>query len=101
MRIRRLFFRNIRNHDITELQAADGVNIVTGLNGEGKTTILEAIALCTLTRSFVGTQDSYLLRRGCGSFEAKIDGVSDYGVPRRIDVRYETGLGTGRMVGCW
>lgn len=93
MRVRRIFFRNIRNHVITDLEVADGVNIITGLNGEGKTTVLEAIAICTLTRSFVGTPDAAMVRRGTDGFEARMEGVSDYGVPRRIDVRYEVGLG--------
>src|SRR5690606_25714497 len=64
-----------------------------GLNGQGKTTILEAIALCTLTRSFVGTKDAYLLQRGAKQFQAKIIGKSDYDVSRKIEVEYnrETG----------
>ncbi len=93
MRIRRLYFTNVRNHNSTELEAANGVNIITGLNGQGKTTILEAIALCTLTRSFVGTKDAYLLQRGAKQFQAKIIGKSDYDVSRKIEVEYnrETG----------
>lgn len=93
MRVRRIFFRNIRNHAVTNLEVADGVNIITGLNGEGKTTLLEAIAICTLTRSFVGTPDAYLVRRGETCYEARLEGVSDYGAPRRIDARYESGSG--------
>src|SRR5688572_19046565 len=93
MRIRRLSFRNIRNHSLTELEAADGVNVITGMNGQGKTTILEAISLCTLTRSFVGTGDAFLMKRDTKSFEAKIESVSDYAVPHRIELRYETGAG--------
>lgn len=88
MRIRRLFFRNIRNHVETELFAAERVNVITGLNGQGKTSILEAISLCSLTRSFVLNQDAALLRRGEGGLVARLEGVSDYGAPRRIEVRY-------------
>lgn len=93
MRLRRLAFQNLRNHIATEVNVAEGVNVITGLNGEGKTTILEAISVCTLTRSFVGTQDAHILRRGERTFEARIEGVSDYGAPHRIDVRYDTGTG--------
>src|SRR5687767_2578705 len=93
MRIRRLSFRNIRNHGLTELEAADGVNVITGMNGEGKTTILEAISLCTLTRSFVGTGDAFLLRREAKGFDAKIESVSDYAVPHRIELKFEAGMG--------
>jgi DNA replication and repair protein RecF len=93
MRLRRLSFKNLRNHPRTDLEAAEGVNVITGLNGEGKTTILEAIAICTLTRSFVGTQDAYLLKRGEKTFDAMIDGMSDYSAPHRIEVHYDAGIG--------
>ncbi|KXK51929.1 MAG: DNA replication and repair protein RecF [Chlorobi bacterium] len=93
MRIRRLTFRNIRNHTATQLLAADGVNIITGMNGQGKTSILEAISLCTLTRSFVGTNDASLIRRGEKFLESSVEGVSDYGVSRRFDLRYDPTLG--------
>ncbi|MDB5033686.1 MAG: replication and repair protein RecF [Chlorobi bacterium] len=93
MRLRRLSFKNLRNHSSTELDAAEGANVITGLNGEGKTTILEAIAICTLTRSFVGTLDATLIRRGERGFEAKIEGISDYSAPHRIEVRYDNSLG--------
>ncbi len=86
MRIRRLYFRNIRNHAETELFAASRVNVFTGLNGRGKTSILEALSLCTLTRSFVANQDAALLRRGERGLIARMEGVSDYGAPRRIEV---------------
>jgi len=98
MRFRRLVFQNLRNHAATEIDVADGVNIITGLNGEGKTTVLEAIAICTLTRSFVGTQDAHILRRGERGFEAHIEGMSDYGAPHRIDVCYDPGAGKTIML---
>jgi DNA replication and repair protein RecF len=93
MRIRRLQFHNIRNHDRTRLDAAPGVNILTGRNGAGKTSILEAISLCTLTKSFVGTPDAAMVRRGERELFATLEFTSDYDVPRRIDVRYEAGAG--------
>lgn len=93
MRIRRLFFRNIRNHVETELFAAERVNVITGLNGQGKTSILEAIALCSLTRSFVLSQDAALLRRGQTNLVARLEGISDYAAPRRIEVRYSMEAG--------
>jgi DNA replication and repair protein RecF len=93
MRIRRLQFTNIRNHAASRLEAAPAVNVLTGLNGAGKTSVLEAIALCTLTRSFVGTPDAALMRRGERDLESTLELTSDYGVPRRIEIRYEQGAG--------
>jgi DNA replication and repair protein RecF len=93
MRLRRLLFNNIRNHSTTDFQSVDGVNIITGLNGAGKTTMLEAIALCTLTRSFISNQDAWLLRRGERTFDARVEGISDYAAPHRIEVHYDSTLG--------
>ena len=93
MRIRRLQFRNIRNHVATRLEAAPGVNILTGRNGAGKTSVLEAISLCTLTKSFVGTPEAALVRRGERTLDATLELTSDYDVPRRIELRYEPGAG--------
>ncbi len=93
MRLRRITFKNLRNHIATDLEVAEGVNVITGLNGEGKTTVLEAVSICTLTRSFVGTQDAYLIRRGERCFDVRVDGISDYAAPHRIEVRYDTGTG--------
>ncbi|HVZ40348.1 MAG TPA: DNA replication/repair protein RecF [Candidatus Kapabacteria bacterium] len=93
MHLRRVSFRNLRNHAATELEVAQGANVITGLNGEGKTTILEAISIATLTRSFVGTPDAHMVRRGRHSYDVRIEGVSDYGVPRRIEVAYDAAAG--------
>lgn len=88
MRIRSLHFRNLRNHSATTIESANEVNIITGLNGHGKTTILEAISMCTLTRSFAGVDDRVVLRRGQREFDVRVEGLSDYGVGRRIEVSY-------------
>lgn len=88
MRLTRIYLQNLRNHPATEVFPAERVNIITGLNGTGKTSILEGISLCTLARSFVASQDSMLLRRGSSEMAARVEGISDFGAPRRIEVRY-------------
>ncbi len=98
MRIRRIAIRNIRNHQTTDIEAADGVNVITGPNGAGKTSILESIAVCTMTRSFVGTQDANLIRRGERGFSARIEAISDYAAPWRVDVSYEQATGKSILI---
>ncbi len=88
MRLSRVYLQNLRNHRSTEVLPAEKVNILTGLNGAGKTSILEAISLCTLARSFVANQDSALLRRGAEELACRVEGKSDYGGPRKVDVHY-------------
>ncbi len=91
MRLTRVYLQNLRNHLSTEMIPAERVNVLTGMNGSGKTTVLEAISSCTLARSFVAPQDASLLRRGADEFHCRIEGVSDFGGPRRVDVAYSDG----------
>ena len=88
MRLTRIYLQNLRNHLSTEMFPSERVNIITGMKGMGKTTILEGISLCTLARSFVANQDSALLRRGESEFACRVEGRSDFGAPRKIDLRY-------------
>ena len=55
-------FRNI-----AKISAAfdGGANVVCGMNAEGKTNLLESIWLLTGAKSFRGSRDSELIKRGC------------------------------------
>ncbi len=52
MALRRLIVRNFRNIEKTELQFSPNFNFIYGLNGSGKSSLLEAIAYLGLGRSF-------------------------------------------------
>ena len=52
MHIQKLHINNVRNLDTVELKLVSGFNFVEGLNGSGKTSLLEAIYLLTRGRSF-------------------------------------------------
>ncbi len=88
MRLNRLYVENLRNHVRTDWAPAARVNVLTGRNGAGKTSLLEGISLCTLARSFVANQDVALVRRGSDSMRARVEAESEYGAPRRIDFSY-------------
>jgi DNA replication and repair protein RecF len=51
-------------HDV-ELAPALGSTVVVGANGQGKTTLLEAIGWVGTTQSFRGVPDAALVRDGC------------------------------------
>ena len=64
MRLHRVWLRDFRNHEATELDLAPGLTAVLGDNGEGKTNLLEAIAWLARLASFRGAPTEALVRRG-------------------------------------
>jgi len=88
MRLKRLRLRNFRNHHDTFIEFADNINVIYGENGQGKTSILESISYLCLTKSFVTSNDLYVLSIGKDFFE--VEGVfeSDYGVESKVCVVY-------------
>ncbi len=81
-------FRNIEAADVS---FTPGVNLLLGDNAQGKTNLLEAIALPALGKSFRGVKDADLIR--FGQSEARV--VVDYADSIR-DVRLSATLGVGR-----
>ncbi|TMF11608.1 MAG: hypothetical protein E6I41_02135 [Chloroflexi bacterium] len=51
MRLRRLRLRNHRNSARLELTPGPGINVFIGPNGQGKTNLLEAVAMLALSSS--------------------------------------------------
>ena len=51
MRLRRLRLRNHRNYEQLELSPGSGINVFIGPNGQGKTNLLEAVAMLALSSS--------------------------------------------------
>jgi DNA replication and repair protein RecF len=63
VRVARLELTDFRCYERTELELPAGVTVVTGGNGEGKTSLLEAIGWAALGRSFRGVPDAVLVRQ--------------------------------------
>jgi DNA replication and repair protein RecF len=64
MRLRRLWLKDFRCYEEVDLELSDGCTVVTGANGQGKTSLLEAIGWVATARSFRGVQDAALVRSG-------------------------------------
>lgn len=64
MYIRRLSLHQVRRFDTVELAPKPGINLITGDNGAGKTSVLEALHVMAYGRSFRGRVRDGLVRQG-------------------------------------
>ncbi len=83
MRLTRLIVRDVRNLEAIDWRPAEGLNILVGPNGGGKTSLLEAIHLAAVGRSFRTRDSSQAIRRGCnelaiGAWFAHADGRTQH-----------------------
>jgi len=62
MKVKSLKIENFKNHENTEIGFSSNMNIFFGRNGAGKTSILEAISMSALTKSFSIYNDSHLIQ---------------------------------------
>lgn len=73
MQIRRLALHQLRRFDAVELSPQPGVNLLTGDNGAGKTSVLEALHLMAYGRSFRGRVRDGLVRQGHEALEVFVE----------------------------
>ena len=64
MRVERVSLRDFRNYEEAEVQLADGLTVVAGANGSGKTNLLEAVYFGCTARSPRTSNERELVRRG-------------------------------------
>jgi DNA replication and repair protein RecF len=64
MRLTRLIVRDVRNIEAIDWRPAEGLNVLVGPNGGGKTSLLEAIHLAAVGRSFRTRDAAQIIRRG-------------------------------------
>jgi DNA replication and repair protein RecF len=78
VRVTRLWLTNFRNYETAELTPdPDGLTVVVGANGEGKTNLLEAIGYLATLSSFRGSPGEALIRAGCTSAVVRAEGERD------------------------
>ena len=88
-----LTVRNFRNHAHSVLEFGDGITVLFGDNGQGKTNLLEAISYVSLTKSFFGASDATVLRIGAEQFEVLGTVIDGSGRRRVIRVAYTNTTG--------
>lgn len=72
MIIEKLQLESFRNYAEMTVDLAPGINVFYGLNGQGKTNLLEAIYLCTCARSHRTARDADLIQFGSQGYRVQI-----------------------------
>lgn len=99
MQIRQLEIRNLRCLREFTLAPAARLNLITGDNGAGKTSVLEALHLMAYGRSFRGRVRDGLIRSGAEAVEVFAAWRADTGGERRAGLRHGGQAWEGRLDG--
>ena len=100
MHVTRLEIRNVRCFTDARLLPGPGINLITGDNGAGKTSVLEALHLMAYGRSFRGRVREGLIRSGQPALEVFVEWQEALGThPRKAGLRHTGQDWTGRLDG--
>jgi len=91
LKIKELHITNLRNHTSSTINFSDKLNVIRGNNGTGKTTILEAISIASLSKTFLPTSDSALIKSGENFYQTKLTSRSSVDVEYRVIIEYKNG----------
>ena len=99
MQITRLELKDFRNIREAAVSFCPGVNVICGENAQGKTNLLEAVALLTGRGSFRGARESQMTRFGEKAFHLK---MAFRDAEREQSIAYDAGATSGRYpsTGC-
>jgi DNA replication and repair protein RecF len=91
MRVHRLWLQDFRNYTTAELAPApDGLTVVSGGNGQGKSNLLEAVGWLATLESFRSAPAEALVRQGAEQAVVRAEGERD---GRALLVEVEINLG--------
>lgn len=91
MRLQSITYRNFRNHQLLTFEPGDSITLIHGLNGSGKTSILEGIHYCALTKSQVSATDGECLRFASDYFTLNGNFFSETDASTIVKVVYTKG----------
>lgn len=90
MIVNELKFENFRNLEDNQIFPCEGMNIIIGDNGQGKTNLLECIWMFNGVKSFRGSKDKELVAFGCKKAVSEIGFFSEER-NQKAEIRYENG----------
>ncbi len=94
MWIESLECKNFRNYKNASVDFAPGVNFLYGDNAQGKTNLLEAVYLCSTSKSHKGSKDRELIFFGEKEAHVRLT-LQKKGVAHKIDLHIRTSKGKG------
>ena len=95
--VQQLRVRDLRNIREATLELGPGLNVFVGQNGQGKTSLLEAVGLVARGRSFRTDDATSVIRRGAGSLVAAAATHDER--PSELEVELEPGKRAFRVNG--
>ncbi len=93
MKLDRIWLKDFRSHEETQVDLAPGLTAIIGANGSGKTNLLEAIGVLSRLKSFRGASSERLLRRDTERAIVRAEGIRD-DRPVLIEVEIRPGRST-------
>ena len=93
MILKELEIENFRLFPYLKIYFSDGINIISGLNGQGKTSILESIYYLALTKSFRTSNDNHVISYNEEYFNIKSNFFSEEPSKKDIRLYYSTAEG--------
>lgn len=99
MHLTRLRVRDLRCLTDVELEPGPGLNFISGLNGAGKSSLLEAIHLMAYGRSFRGRVRDGLVRTGTVALEVFVEWEERSRSARRAGLRHSGAQWEARLDG--
>ncbi|NTW55540.1 MAG: DNA replication and repair protein RecF [Chlorobiaceae bacterium] len=88
MILQRISYENFRNHRSLTYEPEEGINLIYGPNGSGKTSMLEGIHYCALTKGFVSAGDGDCLEWSADFFTVRGEFRSDAGRELQVQISY-------------
>lgn len=86
--------KNYRNYEQLHIDFSPGTNILYGDNAQGKTNVLEALYVCSTTKSHRGSKDREMIRFESEESHIKLN-VKKADVPYRIDMHLKRNSSKG------
>lgn len=93
MFIKSIYLNKFRNYDQLKIDFKNGINIIVGENGQGKTNLLESIYVLGLTKSHRSFIDNNLVKEG--ESKSIIQGIIE---KENISTKYEIEIGNNKVL---